>query len=281
MAPMTEPTSRRPRPSAWPARGAPLLLCSQLRALMLLITAPAFLSAQEFEGVVTMRELFVESVALSAGLASHSDSLALVSLASIEDGARADGSTLETTEMRYYVSGSRLRSAPVGPSGAAGEYMIIDFAAGHYRIVDPKQNLIVEWQGRASVESLPRSDEATGSPSIAPFSEQRDINGYPCRAYRVIHESGVIEVSWLTSELADLRGTFRRLAALSDDLDSGDDATRSIEPLLDLGFPIRTLSVDPRSGTVSGAEIVAVERRVLAPETFDPPPGYMTVTVER
>ena len=182
---MTERAPRRSRhlaAAAWHARGAHLLLRLEFRVLLALVTAPAFVSAQEFEGVVTMRELYVESVVLAAGLADHSDSLSLASLTSIEDWARAEGTTLETTEMRYYVSGSSLRSAPVGPSGAVGEYMIIDFAAGHYRIVDPRQNLIVEWHGRTSEDSLPRSDEATGSSSIAPIAGSRDINGYPCRA---------------------------------------------------------------------------------------------------
>ncbi len=267
----------------------PALLASALRGLvgtcsrMLLILAapPAVLSAQEFEGVVTMRELYAESAALAAHLAGHSDSLTVLSLAAIEDRARAAGTTHETTEMRYYISGSRLRSAPLGPSESAGEYMIIDFAAGLYRIVDPRQNLIVEWKGRTSQDTLPRTDHLTAPPDITPLTDQRDINGYPCRAYRVTHESGVVEVSWLTSELADLRGTFRRLAALSDELGSEDEAARSIDPLLELGFPIRTVSVDTTTGTVSGAEIVAVEPRGLEPATFDPPPGYMTVTVER
>jgi hypothetical protein len=249
--------------------------------LLLLAAVAAGSTAQEFEGVVTMRELHAESAALSVALAGDPDSLTFLTLASIEDVARAEGAELETTELRYYISGARLRSAPLGLSGSEGEYLIIDFAAGLYRIVDPRQQLIVEWQGRTSEDTLTRANDDAAPPSIVPLSERRDINGYPCRAYRVTHASPVVEVSWLTSELADLRVTFSRLAALSEELGSGDDAARSIDRLLQIGFPIRTVSVDTASGTVSGAEIVTVERRALEPATFDPPPGYMTVTVER
>jgi hypothetical protein len=93
--------------------------------------------------------------------------------------------------------------------------------------------------------------------------------------------TAIVEVSWLTAELDDLATTFAQLAVLSEELGSGGESRRSIQRLLDRGFPVRTVTADAGSGTLSAAEITAIERRALPADTFEAPAGYLTVTVER
>jgi hypothetical protein len=229
-----------------------------------------------------MRELSLESATLSAALVARPESLARLTLADLQMLADTAGVQVERTELTYYVSGSRLRSVPDSDSLETVQFLIADFAEGLYRVVDPAQKLIVEWRGRtpgdtAAIGAHARLEEA----DISRIGESREVNGFVCDGWVLRHGTAVVEVSWLTAELDDLTRAFGHLALLSEELSDGGASGRSMLRLLDRGFPVRTVTIDAEAGLISAAEITAVERRALAADAFDPPPGYLTVTVER
>jgi hypothetical protein len=269
----------RNRRRAWVG---PSLIGGCLAAGVLLTAGPLDAQAPAFEGAVTMRELYVVSAALSAAFVANPDSLTHLSLADLETLAAGAGAQVERAELTYYVSGSRLRSAPAGDSTASPEYLIADFAEGLYRVVDPAQGLIVEWRDRTAPDGdASGGDPSTLDPDIAGLGRSREINGFAADGWMLRYGTAIVEVSWLTAELDDLATTFAQLAVLSEELGSGGESRRSIQRLLDRGFPVRTVTADAGSGTLSAAEITAIERRALPADTFEAPAGYLTVTVER
>ena len=265
-------------------RGAPVRFFLVRSFLLVAVPAagPGALRAQAFEGSVTMRELYLESAPLSAALVAEPDSLPHLSLADLQTMAASAGVPVERTELTYYVSGSRLRCVPAGDSSGTAEFLIADFAAGLYRVVDPAQTLIVEWRRRSAGDTTTIGGYALpDDPNISEIGQSREVNGLLCEGWVMRRGTAIVEASWLTAELDDLTRTFAHLALLSEELSGSGESGRSILQLLDRGFPVRTVTADADAGLISAAEITAVERRVLAADTFDPPPGYLTVTVER
>lgn len=253
-----------------------------LTALVIAAVTPLALAAQAFEGTVTMRELSIESGLLGTALVERVDDLSRLSLAGLAAMADSAGVPVTRTEIMYYVSGSRLRSAAADDSPGMAEFLIADFAEGIYRVVDPAQGLIVEWRGRAAEDTVAPDDAIpAGEPDVAALDHTREVNGFRCRGWVLRYGAAIVEISWLTNALDDLTGTFRSLALLSEQLGSGGESGQSVRRLLDKGFPVLTLTADAELGVVSAAEIVAVERRALPAGTFDPPRDYLTVTVER
>jgi hypothetical protein len=264
--------------------GAPVrfVLVRSLLLVAVPAAAPGTLGAQAFEGSVTMRELYLESAPLSATLVAEPDSLSHLSLADLQMLADSAGVPVERTELTYFVSGSRLRSVPPGDSSGTAEFVIADFAEGLYRVVDPAQMLIVEWRGRTAGDTTTIGGYALpDDPDISAIGQSREVNGFLCDGWVMRRGAAFVEASWLTAELDDLTRTFARLALLSEELSGSGESGRSILRLLDRGFPVRTVTADADAGLISAAEITAVERRALAADACDPPPGYLTVTVER
>lgn len=263
------------------ADSAPVIACRWLVIPILLGASGMELRAQTFEGAVTMRELSVESASLATILAGQPDSLSRLSLLDLKALAEAVGDQAEAAELTYYLSGSRLRTVPQDDSTGAAEFLIADFAVGLYRVVDPDQRLIVEWRGRAAGDDAAVGEATSVEPSITRIPGTRDVNGFVCNGWLLRYGTAIVEVSWLTDELADLAQAFARLALLSQELGTNGESDRSLSTLLARGFPIHTTTADAESGVVSAAEIVQVERRSLPADTFDPPADYVTVTVER
>jgi hypothetical protein len=265
-------------------RGAPVrvFLVRSLLLVAVPTAAPGALGAQTFEGSVTMRELYLESAPLSAALVAQRGRLPHLTLADLQMLADTAGVPVERTELTYYVSGSRLRSVPAGDSSGTAEFLIADFAAGLYRVVDPAQTLIVEWRGHLAGDTTTIGGYALpDDPDISEIGQSREVNGFLCDGWVMRRGTAIVEASWLTAELDDLTRTFAHLALLSEELSGSGESGRSILRLLDRGFPVRTVTADADAGLISAAEISAVERRALAADAFDPPPGYLTVTVER
>lgn len=249
--------------------------------LALTLAFPSTGLGQQFEGVLTMREVRFEIDAVLGSIGGDAEALLRQPLEQLRAVAEEAGAGLEEMSLTYYLKGNKLRTSNEGSMGEEEGYMLLDFGTGRYQLVDPAQKLVVEWVA----DSMPErafADEDAGTDveiDVRPLDETRTINGFVCRGYRVVHEGGTVEITWLTDALADLTGTFAQLAELSARFGDEGSTGRPLERFLELGFPILTMSVDTELGEFSAAEVLKAEQRPLDDGLFTVPSGYMKVAM--
>jgi hypothetical protein len=245
-------------------------------ALVACVTPPT--AAQAFEGVLTMHQGRFAVADLMP--AERGEVLPFLKEVGPELRARlATDSSAEETSVTYYIKGGRLRStSPTGP-GAGPEYLIMDLDTGVYRIVQPTQGLVIEWNRRTAADGNADSASSLGN-AVEPFEEGRVINGFRCTGYATDDSNGIVEVSWLTGDMPELTEAFTQLAELSRSLGASATASRRLDRFLQHGFPVLTLTFDRTDGMLTIAEVEHVERQPLEAAMFEPPPGFATVSVQ-
>ena len=243
------------------------------------LALPATGFGQQFEGVLTMREVrFQIDPILAMGGGSAEDLLRLP-LEQLRVSAEAADAGLEELSLTYYLKGNKLRTSNEGASGEDEGYMLLDFGTGLYQLVDPAQKLIVEWVADPSAGGVTEEEATDVGVDIQPLDEARTINGFACRGFRVLHEGGMVEITWLTDALQDLKGAFAELAALSERFGEEGAASRPLDRFLELGFPILTMTVDTDLGEFSAAEVLRAEMKPVDDSLFAVPSGYLKVAM--
>ncbi|KPK03113.1 MAG: hypothetical protein AMS20_11465 [Gemmatimonas sp. SG8_28] len=249
----------------------------------LTLAIPSVGSGQQFEGVLTMREVRFEIDAVLARVGGSAEELLPQPLERLRETAEDAGAGLEELSLTYYLKGNKLRTSNDGSSGEDAGYMLLDFGTGLYQLVDPAQKLIVEWVADSVADGAIAEEEAATDLEIdiQPLDETRTINGFTCAGFRVVHEGGIVEITWLTDALQDLTGSFAQLADLSARFAEEGSTTRPLDRFLELGFPILTMTVDTDLGEFSAAEVLKAERRPLEDDLFTVPSGYLKVAMPR
>ncbi len=260
---------------------------SAVMCLALAITvSPVVLDvhAQGFEGTVTMRELTLEAEPLLERVGGDRDRLFALSVERLLEEAQEAEIDIVDYAVTYYMKGSMLRSTAPGMMDDAEGYMLVDYERGIYRLVQPDQQLYVEWS--ADPDDVPDAvsedvivDEELGV-RIEPMRETRTINGLRCSGYRSSDESGTLAVAWLTTELEDLKASFVRLAQLSESM-GDEEESDPVDRMLQYGFPVLTLSLEGEwAHELSVAELVSIERAPLSDDLFAPPAGFTKISLQ-
>lgn len=252
-----------------------------LSLVALSLVLPSIGIGQQFEGVLTMREVRFEIDAVLPQSGGNVEGLLRQPLEQLRATAEAAGAGFEEMTLTYYIKGNKLRTSNSGGSGEDEGYMILDFGTGLYQLIDPTQKLVIEWvadsaAARAAAEEQSIADAGV---DIQPLGETRTVNGFACNGFRAVHEGGMIEITWLTDALQDLTGAFAELAALSARFGEEEGGSQPLNRFLEHGFPILTLTVDPEVGEFSAAEVLTVRRQPLEDSLFTVPGGYMKVAM--
>jgi hypothetical protein len=252
---------------------------------VLTLVLPCSAVSQQFEGVLTMRETRFEIDAILPKFGGSADSLLRRPLEDLRTAAEAADAGLEELTLTYYIKGNKLRTSNAGSSGPGADegYMILDFGTGSYQLVDPTQNMVIEWVAdSAEVSAVQSEDAATESGAdVRPLDETRTINGFACRGYRTLYEGGIVEVTWLTDTLRDLTAAFAELAALSQRFGDEGGGDRRVDRFLEHGFPILTMTIDPELGEFSAAEVMKATRQAVGDTLFTVPAGYLKVAMPK
>lgn len=249
--------------------------------VVLALALPSVGTGQQFEGVLTMREIRFEIDAVLATVGGDAEGLLQQPLEQLRAAAETAGAGLEELSLTYYIKGSKLRTSNEGGMGGEEGYMLLDFGTGRYQLVDPGQKLVVEWVADSLAAGGIEDEEAVADLEfdVQPLGESRTINGFACRGFRVVHEGGTVEITWLTDALMTLTGTFAQIAELSARFGDEESTSRPLDRFLELGFPILTMSVDPELGEFSAAEVLKAEQKPLDDSLFTVPSGYMKVAM--
>ncbi len=236
-------------------------------------------AAQHFEGVLTMREVRFQIDPMLETAGGSAEDLLQRSLEQVRAAAEAAGAGVEELSLSYYLKGNKLRTSTEAGSDEAEGYMLLDFGSGLYQLVDPAQKLIVEWTADSSGGEVVADESADPGAEIQALDETRTVNGFVCRGFRVVHEGGTVEITWLTDSLQDLKGAFAELVALSERFGDEGAASRPLDRVLELGFPVLTMTVDIERGEFSAAEVLKVEKKPLDDTLFAAPAGYLKVAM--
>jgi hypothetical protein len=240
--------------------------------------------AQEFEGTVTMREISIEAEPLIERVGGDRERLFALSVDRLLEEAQEAGIDVADYVVTYYMKQSMLRSTAPGMPGEAESYLLVDYDKGIYRLVQPEQRLYVEWTAdSANVQNVELNDEIVTEESVAriePIGETRTINGIRCKGYRSSDETGTVAVAWLTTDLEDLTASFTRLAELSESM-GDEEGNAPVDRMLQYGFPVLTMALEGDwEPEVSVAQLVSVERIPLSNDLFEPPAGFMKISMQ-
>ncbi|KPK64925.1 MAG: hypothetical protein AMS21_06155 [Gemmatimonas sp. SG8_38_2] len=250
--------------------------------------------AQEFEGVITTRQLTLGDRALSmlldpqAAEAERIDYRAVFALPMdrILEFAGQSDNDISVDSLVYSMKGTQLRV-----SGDVGDEMpghaILDLGAGTFQFVQPAEKMYIELT-REDFETY-RSMTPEGEREAKPLLQARHlgqtkrINGMECSAYEI--ESGEwITVAWVTKELGDLVDAFvefeSRMKAMGMYDEEEDSEVFSL--VAEHGFPV--LEQTFRTFGDYGAEyeiteIQSVQRRSLSADLFAVPSDYEKLSI--
>ncbi len=241
--------------------------------VVLVVGLPDAGVAQAFEGMVTMRQVRLNSATVPAGVTP----LTFLRQASADLATLIASDSATPLRVSYYMQPGRLRSTPPEAPGAGPEYLIMDFARGVYHIVQPTQGMVLEWTRRTQTDE---PDDTASLGNLRPLEDARNINGFACTAYAFDDGAGFVELSWVTGDAPELAHAFAELAALSQALGAHDGASRPFERLLRYGFPVLTMTLDTDQGVLTIAEVETVSEQSVDDAMFEPPKGFTTVTVQ-
>ncbi len=250
--------------------------------VLVVFTAPRAL-AQGFEGTITMREITLEAEPLLQRLGGDRDRLFALSVERLLEQAQGAEIDISDYAVTYYMKGSMLRSTAPGMVDDAEGYLLVDYERGFYRLIQPDQQLYVEWTAEPDDVRDPGGDlhaDEDVEVTIEPTGETRTINGIRCRGYRSKDETGTVAMAWLTTELEDLKASFARLAQLSESMSEEEDDA-PVDRVLQYGFPVLTVSLEGDwEYELSIAELVSIERTPLSDDLFQPPAGFTKISMQ-
>jgi len=250
--------------------------------------------AQEFEGVITTRQVTLGDRALSMLLdpdsleAERIDYRAVFALPMdrIFELAGRSNNDISVDSLVYSMKGTQLRvSGDVGDEMPG--YAILDFGAGTFQLVQPAEEMYIELT-REDFETyksmIPESEpEAKPSLQARPLGQTKQINGLECSAYEIESDEW-ITVAWVTTELGDLVDAFvefeSRMKAMGMYDEEEDSEVFSL--VAEHGFPVLEqtfLTFGDYGAEYEITEIQNVERRSLPADLFAVPSDYEKLSI--
>jgi hypothetical protein len=248
--------------------------------LPLLGLVPVSARAQGFEGVVHSREIAIDGQWLARQLDSvNPNPVALLSRTPDEllALARQHNALHSVLEVEYDIKGQRLRINGVSgiDSTEAGNYTVLDFQRGVFRMVRPADRTYVETTADQLRELARATQDSLGarqsSAVLQPLGQTRRLLGVQCEGYR-IQASDRATVAWVSDAFGDLAQTFRQFGAYTRSL-AGADGQDPTELLAEKGYPVvvTTLTTD---GEISVQEVTMVRAEAVPDARFAAPAGF-------
>jgi len=255
--------------------------------------SPSSAVAQEFEGVITTRQVTLGDRALSMLLdpddfeAERIDYRAVFALPMdrILELAGQSDSDISVDSLIYSMKGTQLRV-----SGDFGDempgYAILDFGEGTFRLVQPAEKMYLELT-REDFETYkamtPEPEPSTLSLQARPTGETKEINGMQCSAYEIESDAS-ITLAWVTPELEDLVGAFVEFESKMKEMGMFDveDDSEIFAVVAEHGFPIMEqtfLTFGNYAVEYEIMEILNVERKPLAADYFTVPSDYKKLSI--
>jgi Domain of unknown function (DUF4412) len=269
-----------------------LLRTFPLAALLLGLCLPSLSGAQDFEGVITTRQITLSEAALSELLdpddyeeetidyrkvfAIPMDRILMLA------GEATDEVTVQ--ELTYSIKGTKLRVSGNLSETMPG-YAILDFAAGTFQLVQPSQKMYLELtkadfeKFQAMMPETEKEGEVRESVEARPLGLTKEINGMQCDAFEIKTEKWV-SVACVTPELEDLVGAFVEFESRMDDMgmfDDDDEDSEIFSIVAEHGFPVLEQTFYTFGGYGAEYEIMEitkVERKSLPAEYFGIPSDY-------
>jgi hypothetical protein len=257
--------------------------------------SPSSAAAQEFEGVITTRQVTLGDRALSMLLepddleAEQIDHRAVFALPMdrIFEFAVQSDSDISIDSLIYAMKGTQLRV-----SGDFGDempgYAILDFGEGTFRLVQPAEKMYLEltredFETYKAMMPEPEPEPATLSPKARPTGETKVINGMQCSAYEIESEAS-ITLAWVTPELEDLVGAFVEFESKMKEMgmfdEEGDSEIFSV--VAEHGFPVMEqtfMTFGSYAVEYEVMEILNVERKPLPAELFTVPFDFQKLSI--
>ncbi len=256
---------------------------------------PSGAAAQEFEGVITTRQITLGDRALSMLLdpvdfeAERIDYRAVFALPMdrILELAGQSDSDIGIDLLTYSMKGTQLRV-----SGDLGDempgYAILDFAAGTFRLVQPAEKMYLEltqedFETYKAMTPEPEPESPGISLQARPTGETKEINGMQCSAYEIETDAS-ITLAWVTSELEDLVGAFVEFESKMKEMGMFDeeDDSEIFSLVAEHGFPVMEqtfLTFGDYAVEYEIMEILNVERKALSADYFAVPSDYKKLSI--
>jgi len=237
-------------------------IAASLVLFALVSAAPA--SAQQFEGVVTMKTVNLSSdiVADQTGEEEISDRGREKLFAMTYDQLVALSGSAHPNVMQ--VKGSRIRTASFDMPGFGAAYMLFDAAAGMMRTVAPARRGYYEVSMRDVAGDASDEEES----HVEPLGRTQVINGLRCTGYRVTQGDQVMRV-WTTDDAAAKQVFTNQLRMAGAE---SEGARSSLAKIARYGAPIMTQTFD-EEGNFS-VEVWSFERHALPDSLFAIPAGF-------
>lgn len=256
---------------------------------------PLSVGAQEFEGVITTRQvtlgdralsLLLDPAILEAEPIDHSAVFALP-MAEILELASQPDSDVGIDSLVYSMKRTQLRV-----SGDLGDempgYAILDFGAGTFRLVQPAERMYLEltredFETYKAMVAEPEPEPSTLSLKASPTGATKLINGMHCSAYE-IETDAAITLAWVTPELEDLVGAFVEFESRMKEMGMFDteDETEIFSVVAEHGFPVMEqtfMTFGSYAVEYEIMEILSVERKPLSAELFTVPSDYEKLSI--
>ena len=239
--------------------------------LALVVPAPAVVSAQQFEGTVTIRTAHLTSDVVSEQIGDGADERAREKIyaLSLQQVAQLGGAA-DANVMQF--KGGRMRSANFEMPGMGSAYMVLDLTGSMMRTVAPSKRGYYETSLRGSTPATPEEVEEI---KIEPLGRTQVINGTPCTGYRVTQGETVSHI-WTTADPA-----WRQLVTawfnMAGDEDANVQQARAL--ITRYGAPVMTQEFDPNGGY--RLEIWSLERKSLPDSLFTIPAGFTKMQMPR
>ena len=257
------------------------------------LCSPSSAVAQDFEGVITTRQVTLGDRALSMLLdpddfeAEQIDHRAVFALPMdrIFEFAVQSDSDISIDSLIYSMKGTQLRV-----SGDFGDempgYAILDFDEGTFRLVQPAEKMYLELT-REDFETytamMPEPEPATLSLQARPTGETKEINGMQCRAYEIETDAS-ITLAWVTPELEDLVGAFVEFESKMKEMGMFDeeDDSEIFSVVAEHGFPVMEqtfMTFGSYAVEYEIMEILNVERKPLPADYFAVPSDFKRLSI--
>ena len=237
-------------------------IAASLALFTLVAVAPS--SAQQFEGVITIRTAHLTSDIVTGQIGEDADERARekVFAMTMEQVAQVGGPA-DANVMQF--KGGRMRSAAFEMPGMGSAYMLLDLTGATMRTVAPAKRGYYETSLRGATRSSADEHEPI---AITPLGRTQVINGTRCTGYRVVQGDQLSHV-WTTDDPA-----FRQLMTgwlnMAGEDDAGVQQARTI--ITRYGAPVMTQEFDEEGGY--RIEVWTLERKSLPDSLFAVPAGF-------
>jgi hypothetical protein len=223
------------------------------------------LSAQQFEGVVTIRTAQLSSDLVTEQIGENADEQAREKLYALSlDQVTQLGGPADENVMQF--KAGRMRSAPFEMPGLGSAYMLLDLTGAMLRTVAPGRRGYYEIPLRTP--TTPVDQQEQNAMTIEPLGRTQVINGVRCTGYRVTEGDQVSHV-WTTTD-PSYRQLMTAWLRMAGDEDAAAQQVRTL--ITRYGAPVMTQEFDEDGGF--RIEVWTVQPKSLPDSLFAIPAGF-------